>query len=161
MDVTFTVELQHPVSYSIQYFLIGLAVAALAAFFISLAAWRFRMILAGRAGGGKAVKPPKIVLRVIKSKYRGQINRLQAGLAQGAVTERVAFQELSRIIRQFVHEATRLNVQNFSFREIQALNIPQLTQLVREYYTPEFAESASGDLYGALGRTAQVMEAWR
>ena len=104
---------------------------------------------------------PRIAVPIARQKYLRQLARLENGLAGGTVETRVAYQELSRIIRGFVYEVTRIEVHHYGFSEISALNMPQLTELVREYYEPEFSKEAPGDILASLYRTRQVMSVWR
>ena len=161
MEVEFSVGLHDPFSYSLIYFLIAVVVMAGAAFLFSMFYWRYRLLRARYAQGRQVVKPPKVVLPVIRHKYRRQLFRLQSAMQTESVETRVAYQELSRIIRMFTHDVTHIDVQNFSYSEISAQNIPQLTELVREYYEPEFAKDADGNISEALQKTGQVISLWR
>ena len=64
-------------------------------------------------------------------------------------------------IRMFVYEVTGIKVQKYTLTEIRRVNIPQLTNLVREYYEPEFAREARADVKTSLYRTRMLIESWR
>ncbi|MBR0164170.1 MAG: hypothetical protein IJQ12_05800 [Lachnospiraceae bacterium] len=161
MEVEFSVGLHDPFSYSLIYFLIAVVVMAGAAFLFSMFYWRYRLLRARYAQGRQVVKPPKVVLPVIRHKYRRQLFRLQSAMQTESVETRVAYQELSRIVRAFVHEATGLDVRNETLSEIELLHIPGLSALVKEYYGPEFSAYGAGNPAEACARTAQVIDTWR
>ena len=73
---------------------------------------------------------------------------------------RGGYQDLSGLIRDFVHDATGIKVQNYSLREIQKVGIPGLTALVQEYYEPEFARQSMADIRASMFRTRKAIELW-
>ena len=161
MDVEFTVPLQELFSYKIIWLITGLVLIAIATLVFSFFLARWRKLQRDADSGKRVKKPGPVAVPVARIKYTRQLNRLEKGLQNGALDERTAYQELSRIIRMFTHEVTRIDVQNYSFSEISAQNIPQLTELVREYYEPEFSQHAEGDILASLHRTGQVISLWR
>ena len=77
------------------------------------------------------------------------------------ITERVAFQRLSSLIRNFIHETTNIKVQNYTLKEIKLVNMPVLYELVSEYYDPEFAVASDGNFIKSYNKTRMVIERWR
>ena len=61
----------------------------------------------------------------------------------------------------FVFEVTGIKVQHYTLTEIRRVNIPQLTNLVREYYEPEFARETRADVRASIFRTRSLIESWR
>ena len=161
MEVEWTVPLQDLFSYKLIWLIAGLSLIAVAALVFTFFFRRWLKLKQAAEQGLTVKKPSPIAVPVARIKYTRQLKRLEKGLAEGALEERVAFQELSRIIRMFTHEVTRIDVQNYSFSEISAQNIPQLTELVREYYEPEFAKNADCDILASLNKTGQVISLWR
>lgn len=161
MDVSFSVGLKDPVSYSLVYFLIALALMAVGFVVFSLFYWRYRKEQARLAEGARVVKPPKVVMPFLKSKYGRQVARLDAALNKGQVEERIAYQELSRIIRAFAKEVTFIDVDKYTLSEIEMLNIPQLHRLMRAYAEPEFSLGAETNVTRALIQTGETIQAWR
>ena len=161
MEVEFTVPLQELFSYQRIWLIMGLSLIAVA--FAVFFPFLLRYLKLRRQPEKKpAVKKlPRIAVPIARAKYMRQLSRLEKGLAEGVVEGRIAYQDLSRIIRGFVYEVTRIEVHHFGFSEISALNMPQLTALVREYYEPEFAREGAGDVLASLYRTRQVISAWR
>lgn len=158
-DVSFSVDLREPISYSLYILITGLALMAVAlvVFFIFWKRWINYQN--GISKVPRANKKKPIVLSYIRAKYLRQIARLEKGLAEQKTGGRIAYQELSRIIRAFVHEATGLDVQNYTYMEIKALNIPGLTALVESYYHPEFAPDATSDRPLSSDRALEAVRA--
>ena len=107
------------------------------------------------------IAPLKSELSSIKEKYLKEIDLLAASLNEGKITSRKAYQRLSGIIRRFIYEVTKIKVQNYSLDEIKRLHIPILTELVSEYYAPEFARESKGNISLSLDKTKGVVERWR
>ena len=107
--------------------------------------------------------PPAKKLFEIKNDYTAQMERLAATYANKQMDKRAAYQKLSLLIRGFVHDATGLNVENFTKSEIKAFGIKQLDRLMEEYYIPEFAEderSMDKDFLSSCNKALGVVRAW-
>ena len=161
MEVEWTVPLQELFSYKLVWLIAGLVLLVLSSLVFSFFYARWRKLQRLTESGHIIKKAPPLAVPVARIKYIRQLNRLEKALNEGALEDRVAYQELSRIIRMFIHDVTRVDVQNYSYSEISAHNIPQLTELVREYYEPEFAKDAGGNIRESLQRTGQVISLWR
>ncbi len=107
--------------------------------------------------------PPAKKLFEIKNDYTAQMERLAATYANSQIDKRAAYQKLSLLIRGFVHDATGLNVENFTKSEIKAFGIRQLDRLMEEYYVPEFAEDERArdkDFMSSCNKALGVVRAW-
>ncbi len=100
-------------------------------------------------------------LYTTKEKYLRMISYLEKEIDENKINNRKAFQKLSKIIRLFVYEMTSIKLQNYSLDEIKTLNIEELSQLVEEYYDPEFAKYSKGDLKKSIEKTKKVIELWK
>lgn len=96
----------------------------------------------------------------IKSKYIKKLNEIEFKLNSNRLTIRTAYQHTSKVIRGFVQEVTKIEVQNYTLDEIKHLNIPELYELVEEYYEPEFARTSVGDIKNSIDKTRKVIEKW-
>ena len=124
----------------------------------------FRKKLGDRLKREKQIRIKKIAestLEGLKKKYIGELACIEMDLRNQNITVRQAYQKMSLCIRLFVFDVTGIKVQKYSLSEIRRVNIPQLTQLVREYYEPEFALESRMDVMSSLGRTRGVIESWR
>jgi len=106
----------------------------------------------------KIIEPKNI--KAIQNKYLKRLDNLRKKLELGKITVRTAYQGLSTLIRYFVYEVTDIKVQNYTLFEIEQLNMPFLTELIQEYYAPEFARQSIGDIKQAIEKTRKVVEKW-
>ena len=106
------------------------------------------------------VQPPKKNIWQIKNMYLKQIDELLVKINAGKISNRSAYQTLSKIIRNFVYEATSIKVQNYTLSEIKKVNMPILYELVEEYYDPEFSKNLVGNIINSLNKTKAVIEKW-
>ena len=107
------------------------------------------------------IKPPVKNLFEIKARYHHELNNLEQEINNQTISNRKAYQKLSKIIRNFIFEVTQIKVQNYSLQEIIKVNIPSLTALVEEYYHPEFAKESNATIKSSLEKTRGVIESWR
>lgn len=157
-----SVELQEPMSYYL-FWLILAIVAVAAVFFVQIF---FRYLLRDQLRRKRKKKKPKIrkvskkPLAVLKWEYLQKMDYLERSIMSQRIDRRTAYQELSGLIRTFVHDVTGIKVQNYSLREIRMLGMPGLTALVQEYYEPEFARQSMADIRGSVFRTRKAIELW-
>ncbi len=112
-------------------------------------------------------KKPKVIKKaeaknipLIKEKYLLKLDQLILQLNQQRISNRHAYQSLSNIIRNFVYEMINIQVQNYTLQEIERLQIPILTELVREYYEPEFSKISRGNILSSIEKTKEVIRRW-
>ena len=96
----------------------------------------------------------------IKEKYLKRLDNIEEKLNSNKISVRHAYQMLSANIRYFVFEVTNIKVQNYTLREIEKLKMPILSELIEEYYAPEFAEYSVGNIKTSLEKTRKVIEKW-
>lgn len=96
----------------------------------------------------------------VKEKYYAIINDLEAKCHSGKVSNRKAYQELSRIVRQFVYEVTGIKVHHNTLDEIKKLNMPNLYAVIEECYTPEFSVDKDGNIYATMNKARMVIKEW-
>lgn len=97
---------------------------------------------------------------VIKRKYIEQLNSIEYEYTNNTIDLRKAYQLISESIRMFVFEITDITTQNYSLKEIKKLNIPQLYELIEEYYEPEFASKSTGDFGTAINKARRIVQEW-
>ena len=156
-----SVDLQDPMSYYLFWLILALAAVAVVIFVQVF----FRIYLKDALRRKKNKKPKvkkasKKPLPVLKWEYLQKLEYLERRVGSGGVSMRGGYQDLSGLIRDFVHDATGIKVQNYSLREIQKVGIPGLTALVQEYYEPEFARQSMADIRASMFRTRKAIELW-
>lgn len=160
MEQYFTVPLQEPLTFHIVWLITALLLLVAAAVLFTLVWRKYAKVLRAKDDEIAVRRPMPMLAPGIKNKYLARLAALEKAVNEDSVDYRSAYQELSRIIRLFVYEMTRVRVQNYSFREIRAVGIPALTELVREYYEPEFSYDSKGNVTESLAKTRQVIERW-
>jgi hypothetical protein len=105
---------------------------------------------------------PDMIYRV-KNQYIGKVQALLNSYSQNKIDKREGYQQLSALIRGFVHEVTGINVENFTIKEVKAFGIKKLDVLMEEYYVPEFAEDEKAkdkDFAESCNKAVGVIKAW-
>lgn len=97
---------------------------------------------------------------VIKGKYIEQLDIIEHKYRSETIDLRKAYQLISEAVRMFVFEITDITTQNYSLREIKNLNIPNLYELIKEYYEPEFASKSVGDFETSINKARGVIKEW-
>lgn len=97
----------------------------------------------------------------IKIFYIQKINELLVNVQKNIISNREAYQTLSKLIRTFIYEMTNIKVQNYTLEDMKDINIPVLYELVKEYYSPEFSRESKGDIISSIEKTRKVMEVWK
>ena len=99
-------------------------------------------------------------LASLKQKYDALLTGLSEKRSANQLNDRKAFQALSKIVRDFVFEATGIKVQNYTLSEIKAANLPQLYELIAECYVPEFAMKNNSNVHEAIDKARKVVREW-
>lgn len=97
----------------------------------------------------------------IKNQYLQQLNIVENNYKNNKIELRQAYQKISGIIRLFIYEVTDIKTQNYSLSEIKKLNIPQLYDLIEEFYEPEFASKSEGDFNLSINKARRVIVEWK
>ena len=98
---------------------------------------------------------------VIKNKYLQQLKDIEDKYTNNKIELRKAYQLISEAIRLFVFEVTDITTQNYSLAEIKKINIPELYNLIEEYYEPEFASKTMGDFSSSINKARRVINEWK
>ncbi len=117
---------------------------------------------APRPAATKIAMSPDMIYRV-KNQYIGKVQALLNSYSQKKIDKREGYQQLSALIREFVHEVTGINVENFTIKEVKAFGIKKLDVLMEEYYVPEFAEDEKAkdkDFAESCNKAVGVIKAW-
>ena len=96
----------------------------------------------------------------VKTKYLNRLDELENKLDSKKISNRKAYQELSFLIRSFVKEVTGLDVTTCVLSDIERMNIPVIYELVKEYYSPEFARISIGNIRSSISKTRGVIYRW-
>lgn len=99
----------------------------------------------------------------IKAACIKALTDLERRYLEKKIEDRAAFQELSRIIRQFVSEMTGVNLLNYTLEDMKRMNMPKISgviEVIETCYVPEFAAENYSDLNDSIKRARKVIEGW-
>lgn len=147
------VELQDMFSYSSLLFLIPFLIVAVVVLVCVLMKFKKRM------ANAKPEEPVRNIHK-LRAKYDKLLEALMRKAEEGKADNRAASQELSSIIRDFVYNATGVNVTSATLEEIGELNMPKLYELVAECYVPEFSVIAEGEVLPTIEKARKVIAEW-
>ncbi len=161
-----TVKLQNPFEYSWWVGVIALilligALAVIIYTIVKMLGYRQKK-LQDRPAYRKIVMTPEVLVRV-KNQYSQKVQNIASKYRGGFISKRDGYQELSAVIREFVHEVTGINVETFTVSQVKAMGIRKLDVLMEEYYVPEFAEderSEGKDLLASCNTAVGVIRSW-
>lgn len=155
-----TVELQDMFSYS--FLLVAVAVVLAA---IIGAAGLLVFLLKKKGKQPEKAEPSPVGKPVsgnqVKEKYYAVINDLETEFSKGRVSNREAYQELSRLVRHFVYEMTGIKVHHHTLDEIKKLNMPGIYAVIEECYAPEFSVDKDGNIYDTMNKARMVIKEWQ
>lgn len=146
------IDLKDPFSYNFIYIVI---------IFIILL---FLLILFLITNMKKQNKPLKVIppkdINAIKNKYLQTLEELLKKVSNNEITIRKAYQHLSFLIRSFIFEATSIDVLKCTLTDIRKLKIDILSELVAEYYEPEFSKNTKSDIVASIEKGRGVILKW-
>lgn len=155
-----TIKLQEPFTYSIIPLIITICFVLAMTFYLIYLNIKKKKVRV--EDDHLKVIPEKNIknVLVIKDKYLEQLNSIEYKYTNNMIDLRKAYQLISESIRMFVFEITDITTQNYSLKEIKKLNIPDLYELIEEYYEPEFASRSVGDFGVSIEKARRVVKEW-
>lgn len=158
MDIT--VKLQNPFSYALwPIILLGVIVLGIIVTLMIL-----KLNIKPKKKPAPKNEQPKKVQTVdvnrIRMFYLMQLDELEKAFRNEKLSIREAYQNMSRIVRQFVQERTGIQADSYTLNDIKKLNIPKLEALISEFYSPEFSVKSQGDVFAALEKSRRIIEEW-
>ncbi|MBR2523846.1 MAG: hypothetical protein IKE53_05335 [Clostridiales bacterium] len=156
-----SVKLQDMMSYSLILTVIAIAIVVLPVLIFSL----IKLIgFKPKKREKKAAKPkPKRKLdpQALKALYLEKIKETETRYTNNLIDMRAAHLDLSRIVREYCSEASGLPYDNLTLSELYRFNMPELYNLIREFYEPEFAPSSDKDIAASFSNARGVVTSWR
>lgn len=160
-----SVTLQPPFPYPLGM----LIVAAICLAIVVIANVLLRIILPGKVGKPELPQRKKKDVETVpyfdlnESKWRhiSQLDKLLASYDMGQVSTKVAYEEISRVARSFAHEATGIDVRDYTLEELRRSPYPALAELIAICYEPEFAEHSTADARVGIQHARTVIWSWR
>lgn len=159
-----SVDLQGPFYYSLPLLLglVGLVVLPLIIYAIYYFIKHKPKKRVKKVKPPKPVKPKPVNVEAVRRDYLNNISTIKAKYDNKEIDERQAYLQLSGAVRNFVHEVTGIDAQNFSLAELKKLNMPKLYELIEQFYKPEFSyEDQTSDINKAFSDARTVVAQWR
>lgn len=151
-----TVELQEMHSYSpVLLMIVGIILAILLAMAV--------VLIVKKVNKSKVNVNKEITIEdreQIKARYLSLLAGLENQCRGGKISNRKAYQELSKIARNYIYETTGVKVQNYTLDEIKGTNMSGLYKVVSDCYAPEFSIDKDGDIYVSISKARKVVEGW-
>ena len=155
-----SIDLQEPYTYSIIPLIIVITIVLLESYYFIYLRNKNKKINI-KENSVKEIPEKNIKnIPVIKNKYLIQLDLIENKYTNNKIELRKAYQMISEAIRLFVFEITDITTQNYSLTEIKKLNIPNIYELIKEYYEPEFASKSIGDFNGSINKARRVINEW-
>lgn len=151
----YSVNLEAPFAFSARWYWIGLALLLLA-FLLRYAGVRFldsrELINTGRIKWRR--------LAGNKKKYLKRIEDIERAHQKGELDTRAVCQRMSREVRDFVDAVTGWRTDAMVYLELAKLNRPELAEVVRHYYGPEFSYYTEADAKAAIEEGKELIRKW-
>lgn len=155
-----SIDLQEPYTYSIIPLIIVISLVLLESYYFIYLSNKNKKINI-EENNVKEIPDKNIKnIPVIKNKYLNQLDFIENKYTNNKIELRKAYQMISEAIRLFVFEITDITTQNYSLTEIKRLNIPNIYELIAEYYEPEFASKSIGDFNSSINKARRVINEW-
>lgn len=160
-----SVTLQPPFDYPTWMIVASIIMLAL----VALANILLRAILPGNLkrrektpgqGDGSPSAVPYFDINESKWRHVSRLDSLRAACLAGQVDNRVAHEEISRVARSFVHEATGVDVRDWTLEEIRRSPYASLAALIDICYEPEFAEHSNTNPIQSIDHAKAVIWSW-
>lgn len=147
-------EFSGPVDYASHWLWWAVAAfAVVALFYLVVLVWSL-------LGGPKADRP--VTLPTARTRALGELDRIGHQVHAGQLTERIGYQQMSVVVRDFVSDASGLPARSMALADLRAAGVPHLAETIALMYPPEFSPSASGDesLQATLNRARGLVTSW-
>ena len=144
----FSVDLEAPFALSAYWYAVGILLIILG---------RVLLIFFGRFFRTDPESPIRID-RVYKACMK-RIAGIERGYRSGELDTRAAHGQMSSEVRGFVQEVTGLPAQSMVYEELRRRGRPELAELIREYYGPEFSYISESDAVQAIEKGRALVQA--
>ena len=143
----FSVDLEAPFALSAYWYAVGILLIILG---------RVLLIFFGRFFRTDPESPIRID-RVCKACMK-RIAGIERGYRSGELDTRAAHGQMSSEVRGFVQEVTGLPAQSMVYEELRRRGRPELAELIREYYGPEFSYISESDAVQAIEKGRALVQ---
>ena len=157
-----TVELQKMFKYSATPIVITVAaLIAVTLLLIAMILWKiFKNKKEGKKNTIKSILWIKPDMERLRQEYLAKLMKIEMEFDSDTTQIRLAYERMSRLIRDFAYKATGIDVMKYSLSEIRKTEHDNLADLIEEYYEPEFDKISVGDVKASIEKTRGVISKW-
>ena len=157
-----TVELQKMFKYSATPIVITVAaLIAVTLLLIAMILWKiFKNKKEGKKNTIKSILWIKPDMERLRQEYLAKLMKIEMEFDSDTTQIRLAYERMSRLIRDFAYKATGIDVMKYSLSEIRKTEFDNLADLIEEYYEPEFDKISVGDVKASIEKTRGVISKW-
>lgn len=146
-----------PVQYEVLWLILGIALL------VAIAAWLVFLFRSTR----KKLTPAEMIAKgkdpyvKYRKKYISQMESIDQQYRSGQLGVRELHLSLSALVRQFAQETRGINAETATLSDLRkASGAGPLTDLIEQYYHPEFAENPTADAERSMANAREVISGW-
>lgn len=151
----YSVNLESPFAFSPHWYVAGAALIILAIVLFLLSP---RIL--DRIANRNLASLRRSALSKTRSRSLKKIGEIETAYRKGEIDKRAVCQQMSIEVRGFVQTVTGWPTETMVYLELTRLNRPELAELVRQYYEPEFAYYSDADARSAIAKGKELIIKW-
>ena len=114
----------------------------------------------GRKNTIKSILWEQPDIEKLRQEYLARLMKIEMEFDADNTRIRPSYEQMSVLVRDFVFKATGIDVPKYTLSELRSTDLHELTDLIEEYYEPEFDKISAGDVKTSIGKTRQVISRW-
>lgn len=151
--------LNPPIQYSLIWLIIGSLILLVVIAWYVFVFWSTRKRPIKQLGSLKELNP-HIDIESLRKKYLKMIDMAYKQYLDGEINLRKLHKVISLYSRYFVYETKGFPAPRLTLSDLKNANYPQLTQLIDEYYTHEFALIETANAETSVAAAKGFIEKW-
>ena len=151
----YSVNLENPFAFSSYWYGVGTALIV-----IAVVLFLITPRILNRFERKNLVSLRQGALTRTRNKFLKKIDEIEAAYNSGKLDTRGVCQQMSIEVRRFVRAVTGWPTATMVYLELVRLDRPELAELVRQYYEPEFAYYSDADAKAAIEKGKELIIKW-
>ena len=94
----------------------------------------------------------------IKYLYLLKINDLERKYKNNKVTKRKLYQSLNKVIKDYINEIYKINLNNYTLEDIKQLNNNNLLNLIETNYKYSYSNNSNGNIENIINKTKEFIK---
>ena len=151
----YSVNLENPFAFSSYWYGVGTALIV-----IAVVLFLITPRILNRFERKNLVSLRQGALTRTRNKFLKKIDEIEAAYNSGKLDTRGVCQQMSIEVRRFVRAVTGWPTETMVYLELVRLDRPELAELVRQYYEPEFAYFSDAAAKAAIEKGKELIIKW-